>query len=67
MKISPEIFLWLIPCAMLRNKDVNEVLLCLQEELEGMGSSLELFGFPSPNGILCGKGTKNNIKRNVLC
>ena len=28
---------------------MNEVLLCLQEELEGMGSSLELFGLPSPN------------------
>ena len=28
---------------------MNEVLLCLQEELEGMGSSLELFGLPSPS------------------
>ena len=28
---------------------MNEVLLCLQEELEGMGSPLEVFGLPSPN------------------
>ena len=28
---------------------MNKVLLCLQEELEGMGSSLEVFGLPSPN------------------
>ena len=27
---------------------MNKVLLCLQEELEGMGSSLEVFGLPSP-------------------
>ena len=31
-------------------KDVmNEVLLCLLEELEAMGLSLEVFGLPSPN------------------
>ena len=28
---------------------MNEVLLCLQEELEGIGSSLELFGLLTPN------------------
>ena len=28
---------------------INEVLLYLQEELEGMGSSLDIFGLPSPN------------------
>ena len=28
---------------------MNKVLLCLQEELEGIGSSLEVFGLPSPN------------------
>ena len=46
----------------------NEVLLCLQDELEDMGSSLEVFGLPSPNlGVLCAEGTKNNIRGNVLC
>ena len=28
---------------------INEVLLYLEEELEGMGSSLEIFDLPSPN------------------
>ena len=47
---------------------MNEILLCLQKELEGMGSSLELFGLPTPNmEFPCREGTKNNIRRNVLC
>ena len=47
---------------------INEVLLCLQEEFEGMGSSLEVFGLSKPQlGIPCAEGTKNNIRGNVLC
>ena len=42
---------WLIPCCNAEKQRcvMNEILLCLQEELEGMGSSLELFGLPTPN------------------
>ena len=33
----------------LKNNVDNEVLILLQEELEGMGSCLERFGLPSPD------------------
>ena len=47
---------------------INEVFLLLQEDLECMGSSLEVFGLLSPNsGISYSEGTKNNLRRNVLC
>ena len=70
MKIYPEMFLLAhTMCNVEKQRYViNEVLLYLQEELEGMGSSLDIFGLPSPNlELQASEGTKNNIGRNVLC
>ena len=46
---------------------MNEVLLCLQEELEGMGSSLELFGLPSPNLEFCVERVPKTISEEMFC
>ena len=46
---------------------MNEVLLCLQEELEGMGSSLKLFGLPSPSLEFCGERVPKTISEEMFC
>ena len=46
---------------------MNEVLLCLQEELEGMGSSLEIFGLPSPSLELCVERVPKTISEEIFC
>ena len=46
---------------------MNEVLLCLQEELEGMGSFLEVFGFPSPNLEFCVERVPKTISEEMFC
>ena len=46
---------------------MNEVLLCLQEDLEGMGSSLELFGLPSPNLEFCVERVPKTISEEMFC
>ena len=46
---------------------MNEVLLCLQEELEGMGSSLEVFGLPSPNLEFCVQRVPKTISEEMFC
>ena len=46
---------------------MNEVLLCLQEELEGMGSSLEVFGLPSPNLEFHVQRVSKTISEEMFC
>ena len=46
---------------------MNEVLLCLQEELEGMGSSLELFGLPSPSLEFHVERVPKTISEEMFC
>ena len=46
---------------------MNEVLLCLQEELEGMGSSLEVFGLPSPNLEFRVQRVPKTISEEMFC
>ena len=46
---------------------INEVLLYLQEELEGMGSSLEEFGHPSPNLQFCVQRVPKTISEEMFC
>ena len=46
---------------------MNEVLLYLQEELEDMGSSLEVFGLPSPNLEFCVQRVPNTISQEMVC
>ena len=46
---------------------MNEVLLCLQEELEGMGSSLEVFGLPSPNLEFHVQRVPKTISEEMFC
>ena len=56
-------------CNVDKQKSVmNKVLLCLQEELEGMGSSLEVFGLPSPtwNSVCRGYQKQYQKKCSVL-
>ena len=53
---------------MLRNRCVmNEVLLCLQEQLKGTGSSLELLGLPSPNLEFCVERVPKTILEEMFC
>ena len=46
---------------------MNEVLLCLQEELEGMGSSFELFGLRSLSLEFCVERVPKTISEEVFC
>ena len=46
---------------------INEVLLYLQEELEGMGSSLEIFDLPSPNLELCIQRVPKTLSEEMFC
>ena len=46
---------------------INEVLLYLQEELEGMGSSLEIFDLPSPNLELRIQRVPKTISEEMFC
>ena len=46
---------------------INEVLLYLQEELEGMGSSLEIFDLPSPNLELHIQRVPKTISEEIFC
>ena len=46
---------------------MSKVLLCLQEELEGMGSSLEVFGLPSPNLEFCVQRVPKTISEEMFC
>ena len=46
---------------------INEVLLYLQEELEGMGSSLDIFGLPSPNLELRSQRVPKTISEEMFC
>ena len=46
---------------------MNEVLLCLQEELEGMGSYLEVFGLPSPNLEFHVQRVPKTISEEMFC
>ena len=46
---------------------MNKVLLCLQEELEGMGSSLEVFGLPSPNLEFHVQRVPKTISEEMFC
>ena len=69
LKAYPEIF----PLAHTMYNDdkqkgvMNEVLLCLQEELEGMGSSLEVFGLPSPNLEFHVQRVPKTISEEMFC
>ena len=46
---------------------MNEVLLCLQEELEAMSSSLEGFGLPVPNLEYCVQRVPKAISEEMFC
>ena len=46
---------------------IKEVLLLLQEELEGMGSSLEVFGLPSPSLEFHIQRVPNTISEEIFC
>ena len=46
---------------------MNKVLLCLQEELEGMGSSLEVLGLPSLNMEFHVQRIPNTISEEMFC
>ena len=46
---------------------INEVLVYLQEKLEGMGSSLDIFGLPSPNLELRVQRVPKTISEEMFC
>ena len=45
----------------------DEVILCLQEKLEGIGSSLEVFGLSSPNLEFCVQRVPKTISEEIFC
>ena len=64
-----QIFLWIIPCVMMRNKDVwwmKSFCVC-KRSLKVWAHPLRCWPSKHQLGILCAEGTKNNIRGNVLC
>ena len=46
---------------------MNEVHLCLQEELEGIGSSFDVFSLPNPNLVFCVHRVPKTISEEMFC